>query len=392
MNSEIPGNEGAIDGSAAGAHQLEFEEVLTQLELSPDKIKEEMSRLICEKINIRHQPGPGELLQMLEEQIGWQIRQFFLEVIRFLREEMSITGYSRDYFQTTLSDEALETALKGDSKSVFDSKSTLDELFRNSKNYRQSKAFQDLIDFAAKFRDYAPFNNLLVKIQNPSCSFYATARDWGKRFERTIKEDARPLLILAPMHPVMLVYDLDSTEGPPLPQQLLDFARVDGEWNPEFLTKILKNAERDLINVKFAELSSTRGGFATTFRQYESYKMRVVVNSSLEPRSRFSVLCHELAHIYLGHLGSDSSGFWPCRINLSHAGVEIEAEAVAFIVAQRLGLRSCSEAYISSYLKDGIVPETVSIELITKVSNKIEEMSRGLLPARKKGADSVKEK
>jgi hypothetical protein len=85
-----------------------------------------------------------------------------------------------------------------------------------------------MVGFMGSFRDYAPFNNMLVRIQNPSCSFYATETDWSRRFERHIKEDARPMLILAPMHPVMLVYDLDQTHGKDLPAELSRFARFEG--------------------------------------------------------------------------------------------------------------------------------------------------------------------
>jgi len=57
------------------------------------------------------------------------------------------------------------------------------------------------------------------------------------RFGRALKEDARPMLILAPMHPVMLVYDLDQTEGEPLPKELKNFARFEGEWDPTRLRR-----------------------------------------------------------------------------------------------------------------------------------------------------------
>jgi hypothetical protein len=53
---------------------------------------------------------------------------------------------------------------------------------------------------------------MLVRMQNPTCSFYATERDWYDRFRRNLKEDARPMLILAPMHPVLLVYALMEDE------------------------------------------------------------------------------------------------------------------------------------------------------------------------------------
>ena len=55
---------------------------------------------------------------------------------------------------------------------------------------------------------------------NVSDGFFATAADWRRRFDRELKDDARPMLILAPMHPVMVVYALDATEGAALPDEL----------------------------------------------------------------------------------------------------------------------------------------------------------------------------
>jgi len=111
--------------------------------------------------------------------------------------------------------------------------------------------------------------------------------------------------------------------------------------------------------------------------------MRIVVDDQKDNPSRYSILCHELAHIYLGHLGSDKDRWWPCRINLSHATVEIEAEAVSYIVSIRAGLRPSSASYLCSYLQGDRVPDTVSIELIAKVASRIEEMGKRNLPPRK---------
>ena len=56
------------------------------------------------------------------------------------------------------------------------------------------------------------------------------------------------------------------------------------------------------------------------------------------------MLCHELGHIYLGHLGADKDGWWPYRVNLPQAVTEMEAEAVAYIVCRRAGLhRDCAQ-------------------------------------------------
>ena len=126
-----------------------------------------------------------------------------------------------------------------------------------------------MVSFMARFRDYAPYNNMLVRMQNPTCSFYATERDWCDRFGRNLKEDARPMLILAPMHPVMLVYALDETEGKDLPKELENVASYQGEWKPDWLERTVQNAAvRDRIRVDFKILSSTNAGFATLARQH----------------------------------------------------------------------------------------------------------------------------
>ena len=240
----------------------------------------------------------------------------------------------------------------------------------------------------ARFRDYSPFNNMLVKLQNPSCGFYATAKDWWHRHERQLKEDARPMLILAPMHPVMLVYDQDQTEGKELPESLKNFARFKGEWNPKWLSHLVENAEkRDRIQVQFKNLSATHAGFATTQVRDSHWKMRIAIHAELDEPSRFGVLCHELAHIHLGHLGTDSDYWWPSRRDLRHAAVEVEAESVAHVVSSRFGLEGGSSVYVSNHMKGSQLPDGVSLDLIAKVAGQIEEMAhRIMLPRKKKAA------
>jgi hypothetical protein len=277
----------------------------------------------------------------------------------------------------------VQQALRGEAGADDEYHSTLDDLFQRSALYSDSAQFREAVEFTARFRQYAPYNNMLVKLQRPSCGFYATERDWNGKFERTVKEDARPLLILAPMHPVMLVYDLDDTEGKDLPEEIRNFAKAEGEWKPQALELALANAERDQILVQFKELGSQHGGFATTRLRDDSHKMRIVVHSGLDDKSRYSVLCHELAHIYLGHLGTDKDIWWPCRTNLTHQTVEIEAESVSAIVCTRAGLTTTAPAYLAMHLTEGKVPSSVSLELIVKVAGKLEEMGKRRLPPRK---------
>lgn len=58
--------------------------------------------------------------------------------------------------------------------------------------------------------------------------FAASEHDWKKRFKRTIKEGARPLLILWPFAPVALVHDVADTEGGDLPVDVAQAFRAIG--------------------------------------------------------------------------------------------------------------------------------------------------------------------
>jgi hypothetical protein len=187
------------------------------------------------------------------------------------------------------------------------------------------------------------------------------------------------------MHPVMLVYALDETEGSPVPEELKSFAHFQGDWEPRRLQLTVRNAAvHDRIRAAFKHLSSTSAGFATLARSDDKWKMRIAVNSHLDEPSRYGVLCHELAHIYLGHLGSDKDHWWPSRSELDSRAVEIEAEAVAYIVTTRLGLKGHSAAYVSRYLtQEGPLPSSVSLDLVAKVASRIEEMGRRRLSRRR---------
>lgn len=333
------------------------------------------------------QPSAWELVQKVEHTLGIKARWVLSDALRQLADHASMTGAVRQYAKSLLADEDLNKALRGQQRPGKEIESSIDQLLRASAAYRTSGAFQEMVGFMANFRDYAPFNNMLVRIQNPTCSFFASERDWENRFGRHLKEDARPLLILAPMHPVMLVYDLDQTDGPALPAELEGFASFKGEFDPEKLTRLVSNAAvRDHVRIDFKTLSSTNAGFATIAGGRDGAKMRIAIHDKLDAPSRFGVVCHELAHIYLGHLGGDRDGWWPARGNLIRKAMEVEAEATAYIVGRRIGLTGSSPQYVSRYLGDAKVLQSVSADLVAKVAGRIEEMTSRTMHARQRPA------
>lgn len=354
--------------------------------LAPEELAQNIRVHILDLLKHYVQPGPEELIEQLQMRFGWPVRQVLMEVVRAMRDEPDCKGALRDYLHLTLSDTNLQEALLNGVRPDAEFKSTVDELFRRSVSYGNSQAFKKAIEFIARFRDYAPFNNMLIQLQRPGCSFYATARDWQERFNRTPTDDANPLLILAPMHPVMLVYDLDDTDGEKLPEKFLKFSQASGALEDTVWTFTLKNAARDGIAIRTKKLASTLGGYAQPIPHHlvKRFKMQIVVREELDLPSRYAVLCHELGHIYLGHLGGDGDNWWPSRRELTHAVVEIEAEAVAFIVAKRMGIKTSSDEYLGSYLTKTEIPAGVSMELIAKVAGRIETMAKKELPPRKR--------
>lgn len=355
------------------------------LPLSPSLARETadfLRRLVGEP----KRPSGHEVVKLLEKEVGPEARWDLIGAIEKLSDDKSLSFEARDYLTSLLRGEDVAAALRGEDSPRRDVLSTVDELLAQTSVYQSSKAFREMIDFMGRFREYSPYNNMLVRTQNPSCSYFATARDWFSKFARTLKEDARPMIILAPMHPVLLVYDLDQTEGAALPEHIKNFARFqnEGDWDTKQLTRLTANAKRYKIRVAFNPLSSTHGGFATLQAPIAPWKRRIVVHKGLDKPSRFGVLCHELAHVLLGHLGGDPDGWWPPRAGIDRATAEIEAESTAAIVTSRLGLSGSSASYLSTYVQGGRVPNTVSLDWIAKVAGLIERMSLSLLPPPKR--------
>lgn len=335
---------------------------------------------------IRLRQGSAEdLARAIEEEVGWPARHVLNSVLEELRATRDLPAPERKYLFYTLTDEAVAAALAGDAPRSHRHDSELDELFTRSRQFRRSKKFVEAVEFVGRFREYSPFNNMLVYLQNPLSTYFATARRWERAFGRTIKEEARAMIILAPRSPVLLVYDIADTDGTPLPKKLGVFAKVSGPFDPLILERMVKNCAHDGIRVERQAMGRLRAGFATWRQHGGSPKIRISVRADLEPSAACAVLVHELAHVYLGHLGTDRDGWWPYRMNLPEAVMEIEAESVAHIVCRRAGLSTHSAEYLSSYVENAEDLADVSLDLVARAAGRIEEMGRKLLPPRAAG-------
>jgi hypothetical protein len=255
-------------------------------------------------------------------------------------------------------------------------RSLLDELLQRSRLYETTEDFKGLIDFVVRLRNFAPFNAMLLQIQKPGLRFAASAHDWEKRFARTIKEGARPLLILWPFGPVALVYDLEDTEGELLPVDVAQTFRANGNITPDKIKGFIPLLARKGIELKLIPFGDAKAGYVKVIRRSikakEKPEYQVRVNETHDSNVQFATLVHELGHLFLGHLGLDKYLNIPERLNLSHDQRELEAEALSYIVCIRNDVASEAEKYLANFIQAKTTTQSFDLYLMLKATGQVE--------------------
>lgn len=260
---------------------------------------------------------------------------------------------------------------------VDEARSQLDRLISESKLYTQSKDFKDLLDFVIRLRDFAPFNAMLLQIQKPGLSYAASAADWWDRFGRQPKEGARPLIILLPFGPVGLVYDVLDTEGESLPTDAAQFSArgtIDEMALSAFATML---SEKNIECFQVDEGDSSAGAIRVIYRAVkdkEVTRYRIKINRNHKSVVQFGTLTHELAHLFLGHLGPDQKLKIRDRYGLSLNEREIEAESVAYIVCSRNNVELKSQTYLSSFIDADTTADKLDVYQIMKAAGQVETL------------------
>lgn len=260
---------------------------------------------------------------------------------------------------------------------IDEARNLLDHLLTDSRLYRQSKDYKQLLDFVVRLRNFAPFNAMLLQIQKPGLSYAASASDWWQRFQRKPKPNARPLLILWPFGPVALVYDVMDTDGKQLPEDVAVFY-AQGPMDDNRVLSFFPKMRVKNIEVSWMDAGDKKAGGirvirrADTDHKFTTYRM--VVNRNHAPATKFVTITHELAHLFLGHLGPDRSLRVPERFQLSLKQVELEAESVAYLVCERNRVKSKSETYLKNYVDSNTTIDNLDIYNIMRAAGQIETM------------------
>ncbi|MEK6701635.1 MAG: ArdC family protein [Planctomycetota bacterium] len=230
----------------------------------------------------------------------------------------------------------------------------------------------------ARFHRYSFGNVLLILWQNPEATHVAGFGTW-KQMGRFVKKGEKGIVIVAPMNirpkddepeskdqaerakprlrfRGVFVFDVSQTDGQPLPEP----ARVSGDPQ-HHLTRLKEQVAGRGISLDYDNLPPGADGV--------SRGGQISVRSGLAPAHEFSVIAHELAHELL-HRGDQRPASKTVR--------ETEAEAVAFVVCQAIGLETGTAASDYIQLYDGKT-ETLaaSLDRIQRVAADIIAALRG---------------
>jgi hypothetical protein len=211
-----------------------------------------------------------------------------------------------------------------------------------------SAALAAYIGTMGRFHNYSFGNIMAIAMQRPDAVRVAGFHTW-KDLGRNVKKGEKAIRILAPLvgkaknsetgedspHVYgfrgVCVFDISQTEGKDLPE----FSRVSGNVG-DSLAKLVRFVNEDLfIVIEFADDLGGPEGL--------SMGGRIKLLTGKSDAETFSVLTHELAHELLHKQNRKNAGDKNRR--------ELEAETVAFIVGNAIGLNvgTASADYIRLY-------------------------------------------
>lgn len=131
---------------------------------------------------------------------------------------------------------------------------------------------------------------------------------------------------------VETVFDLSQTDGEPLPPSPASrCARLDGSVDPaliEAIEAVLRDAGCRVERIDAA----ARGWSDTQNGSTDVLTREVSIRAGMSPAQTAKTLAHELAHVTMRHTGSDRRA-------------EVEAESVAYLVLDGVGVDSANYSY-----------------------------------------------
>lgn len=279
-------------------------------------------------------------------------------------------------------------------------KELTDKLEAGIKEVFTSDKYREYLSTMNKFHNYSFNNSMLIHMQKPEASYVAGYKTW-ETMERHVRKGEKGITIFAPcpykvkkpvevydsktgqvkrdIHgkPMMeekeityasfkaiSIFDISQTEGKPLPELAQE---LKGEI-PDYMVLMDSVKEIAPVPIRFESWEQSKKG------HYNLANKEIVIKSGMSDLQTVKTAIHETAHSIVhkdqAHV-KDS------------ATMEVEAESVAFVVCQHLGLDTSdySFGYLAGWSSNKELPELKSsLQTIQRTSHEvIESLDRAIL-------------
>lgn len=253
-------------------------------------------------------------------------------------------------------------------------------------NYLDSETFKNYLDFALQFRQYSYRNKILIQSQNPKASLVAGYRAWQDK-GRQVQRGEKALKIFVPSLAakkdkdgnysrdkegnvikevkgfyLASVYDVRQTEGKPIPKPIYELEENINnpqkfDWYIKAITKLSP------VPIQFAEIKGTAKGF------FVPSEKQITIRPGMSESQTIKTMLHEITHSILHDNNVPVFG------SSEYARQEIEAESVAYMIANSLGIETqeYSFGYLASWTDLGLSLENLekSLDLICNQAQKM---------------------
>jgi len=261
------------------------------------------------------------------------------------------------------------------------------QLAANVDSLTSGDAWRAMLEAASRFHDYSWRNVMLIVSQRPDATRVAGYRVW-QSLGRQVRKGEHGISILAPIVArkrtdddgtdddvkatgvrgwrVATVFDVSQTDGEDLPD--VDTVPVTGEA-PDGLWEALA---AQVGAAGFTLLREQPASHPDAYGEMVRSEQVVRVRPDVDTAHACKTLAHELAHVLLGHGEQD------CRSPRSVG--EVEAESVAYVVAQSAGLDTAdySTPYVAMWADRA---EEDTAKVIAATATRVLATARGIVAA-----------
>lgn len=313
-----------------------------------------------------------------DEELGVNTSQVYDFIERYLDPNHDLDyGFDNQFFSNLKTEDLLK---KAEEKGLYlhpEKKPTIDQLIQDRdlkglsahlkegvKDYFNSDTYKAFLNTMSKLNNYSLNNLFLIVAQNPKASAVASFKAW-KSFDRHVKKGEKALKIWAPYQvtrkdekgqPVLdkkgqevkdtrfrlvPVFDVSQTDGKDLPQPVYELEGTHQDYAN------LYRAAKETVAAKGVRLEISKEPMEA-HGYYSPTENKIVIRAGMSERETLSTIFHEMAHADL-HNPKALEGQ-----KLTRTNKELQAESVAYVVANHYGLdtSSYSFGYLANWSKE----------------------------------------